>query len=344
MHLFISYTVPVSVAYKVVEKVIQKSAAEAVSSSVSSAVSSATESAAEALPVATGVAVAFLRKLIYRAAGDEGLAENIPVPGQFIPVRQQQEQKVIAAEPVPQRNAVHDFLHPQQTVEKIFYRTEYQTVPCVDTSGQAFAIYLNLIYLAPLTFLFMRFFFKSYLHRSSPNTKRDFTPRTISDAAGDAGRKVERELDSFDKSTEDAISSGVNIARDAVRGRKSVNGYVKNERQSVSPANQKILDNISRRASQKLQELEDGPEQAKKIAREVVRKAEEAGEKHDQAYEDNEDDIAEKVKEAMNSRSSSRKNKKRNQKGQTDDEVAQPEQEPEPKDINNTLNKGEGSF
>ncbi|KNG46015.1 gns1 sur4 family protein [Stemphylium lycopersici] len=335
IHLFISYTVPVSVAYKVAEKVAQKVAPE-VSSTVSSAVSSATESVAEALPTATGAAVAFLRKLIYRAAGDEGLAENIPVPGQPIPVRQQQQQQqqqVVAAEPVPQHNIVHDFFHPRETVEKIFYRTEYQTVPCVDTSGQAFAIYVNLIYLAPLTILFMRFFFKSYLRRSSPNTKRDFKPRTISDAAGDASRKVERELDSLDKSAEDAISSGVNRARDAVRGRKPANGHIKDQRQgSMSPANQKFLENVNRRVSQKLQELDEGAEatsqKAKQIAKELIGKAENAGEKLDQAYEDNEEDIAEKA----------------NQQNQADEAVAKPEDEPEPKDINNTLGKGDGLF
>ncbi|EMD94652.1 hypothetical protein COCC4DRAFT_83809 [Bipolaris maydis ATCC 48331] len=338
MHLFISYTVPVSVAYKVAEKVAQKAAPEAVASTVSSAVASATESVAEALPTVTGVAVAFLRKLIYRAAGDEGLAENIAVPGQPIAVRQQQPlQEAATAVPTPLHNAVHNLLHPHETIEKTFYRTEYQTVPCVDTSGQAFAIYVNLIYLAPLTFLFMRFFFKSYLRRSSPNTKRS-KPRTISDAAGDASRKVERELDSLDKSAEDAISSGVNIARDAVRGRRPVNATVKDERQgSMSPANQKFLDNVSRRVSQKLHELDEGTEasaqKAKQIAREVVAKAEQAGHKVDQAYEDNEEDVAEKAK--MNGN---------HQNGLTDAEVAKPESEPEPKDVNNTLKKGDGLF
>ncbi|RYO39429.1 hypothetical protein AA0111_g1617 [Alternaria arborescens] len=351
IHLFVSYTVPVSVAYKVAEKVAPK----VVSSSVSSAVASATESVAEALPTATGVAVAFLRKLIYRAAGDEGLAENIPVPGQPIPVRQQQQQQqVIAGEPVPTHNAVHDFFHPHETVEKTFYRTEYQTVPCVDTSGQAFAIYVNLIYLAPLTILFMRFFFKSYLRRSSPNAKKDFKPRTISDAAGDASRSVERELDSLDKSAEDAISSGVNRARDAVRGRKPTNGHIKDERKgSMSPANQKFLENINRRVSQKLQELDEGADatskKARQIAKELVGKAEAAGEKVEQAYEDNEEDIkeAEKAKEnADRNRSPSKlprkQNKKNSKNGQTDEQVAKPEQEPEPKDLKNTLGKKDG--
>jgi len=43
--------------------------------------------------------------------------------------------------------------------------TEYQQVTCINTSGQTFAIWLNVVYLTPLTFLFVRFFIKSYLRR-----------------------------------------------------------------------------------------------------------------------------------------------------------------------------------
>lgn len=49
-----------------------------------------------------------------------------------------------------------------KTIEEVKFRTEYQNVPCLDTSGQAFAIYLNIIYLTPLTLLFLRFFIHSY--------------------------------------------------------------------------------------------------------------------------------------------------------------------------------------
>jgi hypothetical protein len=329
-------------------------------------VSAATESVAEALPTATGAAVAFLRKLVYRAAGDEGLAENIAIPGQPRPVHQQQP--IVTSEPAPHHNPVQEFFHHHETVERTVYRTEYQSVPCIDTSGQAFAVYVNLIYLAPLTILFMRFFFKSYLRRSSPNTKARSKARTISDAAGDASRSVER----LDKSAEDAISSGVNRARDAVRGRKPANGHVKDERQgSMSPANQKFLDSVNAKVNQKLQELDEGAEattrKAKELAKDLVGKAEDAGDKLEKEYEDSKDEIKqeaedaeEKAKENTNERPSSNGSdkqsklpRKQNKKGgqaqqspkkkqQTDEAVAKPEKEPEPKDINNTLNNKEG--
>ncbi|CCU80438.1 fatty acid elongase [Blumeria hordei DH14] len=49
--------------------------------------------------------------------------------------------------------------------EEVKFRTEYQNVPCLDTTGQAFAICLNIIYLTPLTILFVQFFIHSYLRQ-----------------------------------------------------------------------------------------------------------------------------------------------------------------------------------
>jgi hypothetical protein len=266
-HLFVSYTVPVSVAYTVAEKVAPKLN----TSSVSSAVASATSSVAEVLPTATGAAVAFLRKLIYRAAGDEGLAENIAVPGQPIPFYQQQEQQRLAAGQHKEHPIEHFFHHPQETVNRVVYRTEYQSVPCTDTSGQAFAIYLNMFYLSPLTFLFMRFFFKSYLRRSSPKDKQQKKHNTISEASKDAAHEVERELDSFDRAAEDAVSSAVHKSRDTVRGRKAgANGIGKDERHgSLSPANKKFVDDVKRKVNQKLQEVDGAMDAAGKKANQV---------------------------------------------------------------------------
>jgi hypothetical protein len=51
--------------------------------------------------------------------------------------------------------------HSTTTVTR--YQTMYKDVSCIDTSGQTFAIWLNVLYLAPLTALFVRFFVKSYL-------------------------------------------------------------------------------------------------------------------------------------------------------------------------------------
>ncbi|KAF8863813.1 hypothetical protein BDZ45DRAFT_670045 [Acephala macrosclerotiorum] len=59
------------------------------------------------------------------------------------------------------QNGVGMAEHETTTVTQ--YETMYQDVSCIDTSGQTFAIWLNVLYLAPLTALFVRFFVKSYL-------------------------------------------------------------------------------------------------------------------------------------------------------------------------------------
>jgi hypothetical protein len=287
IHLFVSYTVPVSIAYNVAEKVAPKLN----TSSVSSAAASATSSVLEALPTATGVAVAFLRKLIYRAAGDEGLAENIAVPGQPLPYYQQQQQ-LAAGKPV-EHPIEHFFHHPHETVNKVVYRTEYQSVPCLDTSGQAFAVYLNLIYLAPLTILFMRFFFKSYLRRTSPGAKHQTKHTAISKSARDATHGVEREIESLGKSAEDAVQLAVKKSRDAVRGRKT-NANGKDDRHgSLSPANKKFVDEVKRKVSQKLQEIDETKDT---VAKNVKQVANDFSEKAGQAAET----VKEEAKEVKN--------------------------------------------
>jgi hypothetical protein len=254
-HLFVSYTVPVSVAYNLTEKVLTKVSTSSIADVTSSPVTSAV------LAPATGVAIAFLKKLVYRAAGDEGLAENV------------YQQAALAPSPISvagaavttpaQPHVIHD------TVNRIVYRTEYEHVPCVDTSGEAFAIYLNLIYLAPLTVLFMRFFFKSYMKRTSPNARNPTNREAISKSAGDAKRGVEHKVESIGKAVEDGLDS----AASNVRGRTSKVTTGDSQNKSLSPENKKVLDTIQARVKQELEKngesLEQTKERAKKFAKEV---------------------------------------------------------------------------
>lgn len=351
LHLFISYTVPVSVAYKITEKV----ASQVNPSSVPSAVSSATDAVSAALPTVTGAAVAFLRQLIYRAAGDEGLAENIAVPGS--PLMVQQQQPVVAGQ-VEDKPAHHFF---KNTVEKIVYRNEYKSVPCIDTSGQAFAVYLNLIYLAPLTILFMRFFFKSYLRRTSPSAKHQTKHSAIAKATHDATHGVERELESLGKSAEDGFSTAVKKSKDVLRGRKvSANGTAKDERHgSLSPANKKFVDSVNRKVTQRLQEIDETTEstrkQAKDVAKDVVDKVSEKVEQikengtpkeNGTTAKDNgtpkEEQPVSQPGTPQSKKAKQRAAKKAREQADKDADEQTTEKEPEPKDLNNTLDKGEG--
>jgi hypothetical protein len=78
--------------------------------------------------------------------------------------------------------------------------------PCIPTSGQNFATWLNVFYLAPLTYLFMSFFIASYIKRSNAQEKaRGKKDRRISSTAQtlaqtaekagwDAAKGVQREI------------------------------------------------------------------------------------------------------------------------------------------------------
>lgn len=153
LHSFVSYTIPVQVP-------ISKSA-----QALSSASSAATA-------VASASVGSVLKKILLRAAAEEGVAEKVGGAN--------------AASHTPS-NAYRNSQEPT-------FRTEYQTIPCVDTSGQTFAIWLNVLYLTPLTFLFVRFFVKSYLRRSSKATGRQRRHSQLEKAGLDALKGIEREL------------------------------------------------------------------------------------------------------------------------------------------------------
>ncbi|KAL1613701.1 putative gns1 sur4 family protein [Diplodia seriata] len=164
IHLFISYTVPVSTPYTLVHHVTS-AAAEA-----ASAVSSSATSVAAAAS-ATGIG-AVIKKMLLRAAGEEGLAENV----------RDDSGNIFGPEAVKAAEAR----------EEIKWRDEYVRVPCIDTTGQSFAIWLNVIYLLPLTALFVRFFVRSYTKRTSQTSKANASSK----AAKDAAHGVEREMHS----------------------------------------------------------------------------------------------------------------------------------------------------
>lgn len=81
--------------------------------------------------------------------------------------------------------------------------TAYVTQPCVVTSGETFAIWLNVVYLAPLTYLFVSFFIASYVKRSNAANK----------AAGKAGTTNARRLSNVNVDVALAEKAGWDAAR-----------------------------------------------------------------------------------------------------------------------------------
>jgi hypothetical protein len=165
-HLFVAYDVPVEAAYLFTTENLS-SALPVAASTVSSAIASATVS---------GEMASYLKKMVLRAAGAEGVAENVL-----------NEQGISFGS-----DAVHAVEHTKAR-EEVRYMLTHQTIHCTDTSGQAFAIWLNVIYLLPLTGLFVRFFIKSYLKRTQAGEPKQSRP-TVEKASKDAWKGIGREV------------------------------------------------------------------------------------------------------------------------------------------------------
>lgn len=167
IHSFVSYELPVS------STIIKTSTSSPAETTTTSAV-------ADTQATATPALLAGLKQLIFGVASKvtNAAATNII----------NNEASASEANVGPQLTSV------EETV------TETHIVPAIVTTGQTFAIWLNVLYLAPLTYLFVRFFITSYLRRSSAESKRAGIGRresqvAVAEKAGwDAARSIEAEV------------------------------------------------------------------------------------------------------------------------------------------------------
>lgn len=129
----------------------------------SAALSQLTKAASiAATATAEAGSVAWLKKLAFRAAGAEGIAENVGTTFNVAPVQSSGYSQ--------------------------------QMFTCMDTTGQAFAVWLNVSYLLPLTYLFARFFVRSYLNRKDPGIKQPTHMEAAEKAGMDALKSLSREI------------------------------------------------------------------------------------------------------------------------------------------------------
>jgi hypothetical protein len=165
IHLFIRYTIPVEV-------VTSPSALQLTSVPLPSMAS-----VAELGVNATSELVPRLKKFALRAAGAGGVAENV--------MNVHRRHSIADLIPLGQFSQGEDA--PQKIVQ-------YRMINCIDTTGQSFGVWLNVTYLLPLTYLFARFFVRSYLYRKDPGTTHP-TPNKDADKAGlDALKEVGQEI------------------------------------------------------------------------------------------------------------------------------------------------------
>ena len=191
-----------------------------------------------------------MKKLLLRAAGEEGVAERLVMAGSVWGASAQQALDPLIPATSPAANLGQNLGHKVHEWVEHRYETRYESswsrVQCIDTSGEAFAIYLNLLYLSPLTFLFVRFFIRAYTQRrrqsdagltsasssttgasdldSKGKVRAKKAGRKASDllrdarlAAGDASRATQASLESESEKVEDGVMESETQAEEAVR-------------------------------------------------------------------------------------------------------------------------------
>lgn len=211
IHLFVKYDIPIATAYKISHPV--SSALAAATSTVSSVAASAT-SVVE--PAVQTFGVALLKRFLLRAAGEEGVAENVRDPVTGHAITPEVEEAV------------------QRYHEETRWRTDYTTVNCIDTTGQSFAIWLNLIYLAPLTALFVRFFVRAYTARGrAKGAKHSSKAHKAERAAIEAAKGVDREVDIPEKAIERGIDKVVPGSKKISGKNKDLSEEVKRDLQAL---------------------------------------------------------------------------------------------------------------
>lgn len=258
-HLFIQYDIPIDIPYNVM-RTFQRAASSVQSAahSVPSAVSAAIASP----PAATAIG-AFIKKLLLRAAGDGGVAERVSYPhgdGLFPPT----------TTPIIGNAAGNAAQKAQQVWEQTVetrYRTDWTRINCIDTTGEAFAIYLNLIYLSPLTWLFLRFFSRAYLQRSRARSGSQ-TLHEVAEAARDARRQAKQAVERAGKDAEDEVAKRGSQAEAEVK--KDV------QRVKESLREGKVQENVKQTASNAARKAETYAEKAKSTAKDAGKRVEES--------------------------------------------------------------------
>jgi hypothetical protein len=245
-HLFIAYRVPVSVPYIYhLGSVVSQVASEARSD-----FSSATSSAVVAFSTA-GMG-AWLKKAALRAAGREGLAENVL----------NDQGRAFGVDAV---HIVEDFI----SREEVRFRDELHWTHCLDTSGQAFAILLNCLYLAPLTWLFVQFFITAYLKRqerrrsSTASEKAQLARQSFQDASKGFARRMGEAIDEMHAVADDDDPAAPVI--DTAELKKEVETAKDVTVEKVSETATEVKEDAEAVKAAALQKLNEGVERARKL-------------------------------------------------------------------------------
>lgn len=263
IHLFVKYDIPIVTAYNIFHP-------------ISSAVAKASSTASSVVAAETYGAI--LRRILLRAAGDEGVAENVRDSQGNIIMEKAQE-------------AI------QKYHEETRYRTDYATINCLDTTGQSFAVWLNILYLFPLTVLFVRFFVRAYLFRSGSSKSRG-KRHSVSRATKDAARGTNREVEHAGKTVEKKLS---HLPEDLAAAEKRLEKKLGHLPEDLKAAEKKLQDKLGHlpeEVRKDLQALKDGrlPRSNRSVSDRVESPTKKDAQQIKEEAADNLDELKQRVK------------------------------------------------
>ena len=252
-----AYDIPIEVAYSYVHNLSTAlpSTASTISSTLNSALSSAT---------AVAGLGSWLKKAALRAAGEEGLAENVRNDlGETFGI-----------------DAIHAS-QVEKAQEEIKYQLSSQRVHCLDNSGQVLAILMNLVYLAPLLYLFITFFYNSYTARAHSEPPKPTKEENINQSSRDAVKDIEREIreavdgqQGGDTEPPPELKAKLETAkRNAKENTKNLDEKAKSKVEELEAKAQKGAQDISSKAKDAAGDL---PAKAQKGAQDLTNKAKDA--------------------------------------------------------------------
>jgi len=272
-HLFLAYDIPFNAPYRFVHNL--STALPSAASTVSSAASAAATS------LATSASAAgfgnWLKKAALRAAGEEGLAENVRnYQGETFGI-----------------DAVH---HSQveKAQEEIRYKMSPRKVHCLDTSGQVFAIILNAVYLLPLLYLFGTFFCRSYINRAQQDPPKPTVQENIKKSADDAVEALEQKIKEAMRDTQGGTTSPPPELKAELENAKS---KAKKAASDLGEKGQQKSKDVGEKAQKELKSM---GEKANKTAQDASQKVKDATGDLPARAQQGAQDAAGKVKDAAN--------------------------------------------
>lgn len=280
-HLFIAYDVPYYASYRVMNNL--STALPSAAATATSAFSSISASADFA---------GWLKKAALRAAGEEGLAEN---------VRNHNGQPFGI-------DAIHS-MQSERSQEELIYKLSMTTTHCLNTSGEVFAIVLNLLYLAPLTYLFIEFFRRYFIDasRTEPQKNKAEVARHSADqAVKDVKKEIEEAMSDEQGSTAEP-SEGLKVKlesakEDARKAAVDLSDAAKQKSKDARESVQSDLNDLRNRAKQgatdakapdqdATPDVPANPQQHKEDSDEIASKA--AGGDDSKGFEEEQDQVDE---------------------------------------------------